>query len=112
MGMSRKEWVLIGVATVVVAVVLGEETLPKEVWLAVVGIVVGGAITALFSWYFYQRAARELLEETSHLKRAMEQGGTVRFERDENGNLTRVIIDIDGAASGAAGGAAADLTVG
>jgi hypothetical protein len=78
----------------------------------IVSVALGGAITWGVSRHYYQQAARGLTEETDQLKRALEQGGTVRFERDENGNLTRVIVDIGGAASGSAGGGTVDINVG
>jgi hypothetical protein len=57
--MSRKEWVLIVVAGVCILVASLQASLPYVAWLTVVGVligvVVGGAITVLFSWYFYQR---------------------------------------------------------
>jgi hypothetical protein len=67
--MSRNEWVLIVVAGGCVVVALLAEALPYAVWLAVVGILVGGAISFLVALIFYIPSARSLERESERLRR-------------------------------------------
>lgn len=66
--MSRNEWVLVAVAVACSAVASSKAVLSYSVWITVVGVLAGGAITALFSWYFYKRAGDELREEAANLR--------------------------------------------
>ena len=97
--MSRNEWVLVGVAAVCVAVALSKASLPYAVWLTVVGILVGGAITALFSWYFYKRAGDELREEAAKLRhstdlitRGLQDLGVEYIRDEESGEFKALVV--------------------
>jgi hypothetical protein len=59
------------------------------------GVVVGGVITFLCSWFFYLRAAGQLKSETARLGtlttvvlHAMEQAELAELDRDEFGRIT------------------------
>ena len=66
--MSRRETVLLGVALGCGAVVLGRAVLPNTVWLTVASLLIGGAISAVISWYFYKQAGEELRREVERLR--------------------------------------------
>ena len=66
--MSRTDRVLIGVLVACVGVWGTTEALPAAAWLAVVSVLLGGAITGVFSWYYYQRASEELRREAERIR--------------------------------------------
>ena len=65
--MTRTDYWLIGVfvACLVVASVV---YLPYSVWLTVGSVVVGGVISGLISWYYFQRAGNELQDTAANLR--------------------------------------------
>ncbi len=68
---------------------------------ALAGVLIGGAITAVFSRYYYQQASNDLKAEAEKLRDAndialrmlqtMSGGGKAEVSRDEQGNPTGVI---------------------
>src|SRR5215208_1137291 len=66
--MGRKDLALIGVAALCLFG-LGVRTLSYE---ALGGVLLGAAISAGLSWYFYQQASEDLREEAERLRRKTE----------------------------------------
>jgi hypothetical protein len=66
-GMSRTDRALI-VVLVVCVVVVSVDYLPYSILLTVVSVLVGGAISGVISWYYYQRAGDELRHEAANLR--------------------------------------------
>jgi hypothetical protein len=102
--------VLIGVLLGCVAVWGTAQALPAAAWLAVVSVLLGGAITACFSWYFYQRASRELKDEAGELRHyidvlasfleSLELDSRVRVGRDpRTGRIINVEVQRSAASS-------------
>ena len=65
--MSRTDRWLI-VVLLVCVVVWSIENLPYSVWLTVVSVLVGGLISGLISWYYFQRAGNELQDTAANLR--------------------------------------------
>jgi hypothetical protein len=70
-----------------------------SVLLPGMGVVLGGVITFLCSWYFYSKAATQLKSETVELRRlttlvlrSIEEGGLAELNRDESGRITGLIL--------------------
>jgi hypothetical protein len=60
----------------------------------IASIAAGGVVTLAASWWFYQRASRELLDEAEKLRRmnhlimyGLEQPGPVSYARDTGGEV-------------------------
>jgi hypothetical protein len=123
--MSGTDRALLGVLLGCVAVWGTSRALPAAAWLAVVSVLLGGAITAFLSWYFYQRASRELKDEAAALReeserlrrhttlmlRGLEDAGLAEYSRDEQGEIEGMVIKLSGVAGGRSG-ATGTLTVG
>lgn len=69
--------------------------------ITVISMFIGAVITLLAAKYYYQKASKDLETEASELKKlnilmlkAMESAGLVKFNRDENGNIKGMIIDL------------------
>lgn len=56
--MSRKDLALIGVAALCLIAWLAVRILPYGVLLSLIGVLLGAAISAGLSWYFYQQSLR------------------------------------------------------
>jgi hypothetical protein len=80
----------------------------RDFWLTAAGVVAGGVITLLASWYFYAQAAKELLLEAEKLRKQSNAifGAVINPEasrlplNDAQGNLAGVIVRAAGTASG------------
>jgi hypothetical protein len=90
-------------------------------WHTAAGIVVGGIISTAISYYFAQKASKELREEADALRREtedvrhyinalityLEAAGAISVVRDENGRpIETTIIRLSAAELGASGRAA------
>jgi hypothetical protein len=123
--MSGTDRALLGVLLGGVAVWGTSRALPAAAWLAVVSVLLGGAITACLAWYLYQRASRELKDEAAALReeserlrrhttpilRGLEDAGLAEYSRDERGEIEGMVIKLSGVAGGRSG-ATGTLTVG
>jgi hypothetical protein len=67
--MSRKDLALIGVAALCLIAWLAVRLLPYGVLLSLIGVLLGAAISAGLSWYFYQQASDDLRNEAEQLRR-------------------------------------------
>jgi len=76
-----------------------------EIILTVISTVISMAIGALITWwvskYYYEKAGKELESEASELKnlntlilRAMENAGLAKFNRDKNGDIKGMVINL------------------
>jgi hypothetical protein len=65
--MSRTDRWLI-VVLLVCVVVVSVDYLPYSAWLTVVSVLIGGAISGLISWYYFQRAGDELQDTADKLR--------------------------------------------
>jgi hypothetical protein len=98
--MSRETRVLIVVAALCL-IGLGLRTLS---YVALMGVLVGAAISAGFSWYYYQQASNDLKVEAEELREATERvlrilqttsgGGKARPIWDERGRSKGVAHEI------------------
>ncbi len=77
--------------------------------MEIITMIIGALITGLVSWFFYARAAKQLKEETKEVRRlttmvlqAMEIAGLVKLSRDAYGNITGIVVNISGHATGTA----------
>jgi hypothetical protein len=94
----------------------GVRTLSYE---AVLGVLLGAAISAGLSWYFYQQASDDLRKEAERLRHYtdalityLEAAGAIHpVPRDEAGNPIRTGIIRLSAASLGVSGVAAEITV-
>jgi hypothetical protein len=128
--MSRSSYVLMGVALVLVIILAA--TVSYDVLLALVGIIIGGAITFAASRYYYQRASDDLRKEAEQLRRKtedaagrlaretkvvrhyinalityLEAAGVISVVRNEEGvPIETTIISLSGASLGVSGLAA------
>ncbi len=69
----------------------------------IIGVIIGGIITGLVSKYYYNRASKDLNKEASKLikldsllLRSLEEGGLVKYTRDDEGNIKGLVIQISG----------------
>lgn len=67
----------------------------------IISMAIGALITWLVSRYYYIKAGQELKIEATELKklntlmlRALEKAGLAKFNRDENGNIKGMIIEL------------------
>jgi len=67
----------------------------------IISMAVGALITWFVSRYYYIKAGQELKIEATELKklntlmlRALEKAGLAKFNRDENGNIKGMIIEL------------------
>ena len=67
--MRRKDLALIGVALLCLIAWLAVRLLPYGVLLSLIGVLLGAAISAGLSWYFYQQASDDLRNEAEQLRR-------------------------------------------
>jgi phosphatidylglycerophosphate synthase len=116
--MKRTDRVLAGVLLLCVAVWGAVISLPFAVWISFVSVLIGAAVTAFFSWFYYQRASEELRTEAERLRRhttlimrGLEEAGLVEYNQDEQGEITGIVIKLSGAV-GSGGGMSGTLTVG
>lgn len=72
-------------------------------FIGVLGIAVGAFITWRVSKHYYERAGRELRNESEALRglvgmilRAMQNAGLAKIKRDEKGKMTLLVIDLKG----------------
>jgi hypothetical protein len=72
-------------------------------FIGVLGIAVGAFITWRVSKHYYERAGRELRDESEALRglvgmilRAMQNAGLAKIKRDEKGKMTLLVIDLKG----------------
>ena len=101
--MSRTEDWLIAVAGGCL-IVLGVVWLPRDGGLTLLGVLIGGAISAAFSWYYYQRASNDLKDEAKELREESEKlrrhttlilrgleesgkAGKVEYNRNDQGDI-------------------------
>jgi uncharacterized membrane protein YccC len=70
--MSLREWARVGVAAGLCLTLLASRLLPYDVFLALVGVLIGAVISGAISWYFYQRSANELKDEAEKLRETTE----------------------------------------
>ena len=73
------------------------------IFLTVISMGIDAVITWWVAKHYYQKAGKELEVEANELKklntlmlRAMENAGLTKFNRDENGKITGMIIGISG----------------
>ncbi len=98
---NRIDYWLVCVLLFCGAALLASAALPRDVWLTALGVLIGGAITAFVSWYYYQQASNELRVEAEKLReytditlrmlQTMSGGGRVEVSRDERGNPEGVV---------------------
>ena len=67
--MSRKDLALIGVAALCLIAWLAVRLLSYGVLLSLIGVLLGAAISAGLSWYFYQQSSEDLRNEAERLRR-------------------------------------------
>jgi hypothetical protein len=115
--MGGTDRALLGVLLGCVAVWGTSRALPAAAWLAVVSVLLGGAITACLAWYFYQSASRELKDEAAALReeserlrhhttlivRGLEDAGLAESSRDERGEIEGMVIKLGDVAGGRSG---------
>lgn len=72
-------------------------------FVGVLGVAVGAFITWRVSKHYYERAGRELREESEALRglvgmilRAMQNAGLAEIKRDEKGKMMLLVIDLEG----------------
>ena len=65
--MSRASWALVGVALVCVSLWAVSNSLPRDVWLTALGVVLGAMISVVFSWYYARKASEELRQRAEEL---------------------------------------------
>jgi hypothetical protein len=72
-----------------------------EILISILSMAIGAIITWLVSKHYYQKAGQELKIEATELKklntlmlRALENAGLTKFNRDKNGNITGMIIEL------------------
>jgi hypothetical protein len=114
--MGRKDLALIGVAALCL-IVLGVLTLSYE---ALGGVLLGAAISAGLSWYFYQQSSEDLSNQAERLRRYndalltyLQAAGVIHHHvpRDEAGDpILPTIISMSHAEAGVSG-QAAEVTV-
>lgn len=70
-------------------------------------LAVGSLITWFFAWLYYEKAGRELKQESAELRRlnqillsGLENAGLMKIARDPEGNPTGVIVEATGHARG------------
>src|SRR5215207_4393956 len=67
--MSRKDLALIGVAALCLIAWVAVRSLPYGVLLSLIGVLLGAAISAGLSWYFYRQSSEDLRNEAERLRR-------------------------------------------
>jgi hypothetical protein len=67
--MSHKDLALIGVSALCLIAWLAVRLLPYGVLLSLIGVLLGAAISAGISWYFYQQASDDLSNQAERLRR-------------------------------------------
>jgi gas vesicle protein len=70
--MSRFDYILIGVFLVCIILWAVSNSLPHDVWLTALGVLLGGIISAVFSWGFARRATEELRTQAERLRDALD----------------------------------------
>ena len=72
-----------------------------EILLTISSMAIGALITWWVAKHYYQKAGKELEVEASELKklntlmlRAMENSGLAKFNRDKNGNIKGMVIEL------------------
>src|SRR5829696_6141057 len=71
--MSRKDLALIGVVVLCLFAWLAVRLLPYGFLLSLIGVLLGAAISAGLSWYFYQQASEDLRNKAEGLARKTEE---------------------------------------
>lgn len=71
-----------------------------------VGVLLGGLITWLVSYHYYEKAGDELGIEAGNIRKlanlighALEQAGLAQFKRDAKGEMTSIYVDAKAAIS-------------
>jgi len=71
------------------------------VFLTLIGVVIGSAITWVVAHKYYVKASEKLRKEASELRnlnvlilRGMEEAGFAKFNRDKNGNPVGLVLKI------------------
>jgi len=76
----------------------------EKVWQmeTLISILVGSVVTWFFSWRYYAKAGKELQEETAKLRqlnelllRGLENAGLMKVARDESGQPTGLVIELE-----------------
>ena len=64
----------------------------------IISVLIGGAITWFFAWWYYRNASKELLIESAKLKKlnelmlaGMEYNGWLKLNRNKDGEITGFI---------------------
>jgi uncharacterized membrane protein YccC len=117
--MSRKDLALIGVAALCLIALLAVRLLPYGVLLSLIGVLLGAAISAGLSWYFYQQSSEDLRNEAERLRRYnealtsyLDAAGVIQpGPRDKAGDPIPTVTTKMKAASLEARGESAEVTV-
>jgi uncharacterized membrane protein YccC len=97
--MSRREWAWVVVAVGLCLTLLASRLLPYDVFLALIGVLIGAVISGAISWYIYQRSSAELRIEAEKLRKLhratlsimpMISGGKVKVIWNEHGDFERL----------------------
>lgn len=87
--MSRREWAWIGVAVGICLTLSASRLLPYDVFLALVGVLIGAVISGAISWHFYRQASddqKDIHAQTASMLQSISGGHKVTVDRDEQGN--------------------------
>src|SRR5687767_6926926 len=117
--MSSKDLALIGVAALCLSAWLAVRLLTYGVLLSLFGVLLGAAISAGLSWYFYQQSSEDLRNEAERLRRYnealmsyLDAAGVIQpGPRDKAGDPIPTVTTKMGAASLEARGESAEVTV-
>jgi len=71
--LSRREWAWVVVAAGLCLTFLASRLLPYDVFLALIGVLIGAAISGVISWYIYQRSSDELRQEAEKQRQQTEK---------------------------------------
>jgi hypothetical protein len=74
----------------------------KENMETLISIVIGAVITWFFSWLYYAKSGKQLVQEAAKLRqlnelllRGMENAGLMKIARDESGQPTGLVIELE-----------------
>jgi ABC-type cobalamin transport system permease subunit len=93
--MSRTDRVLIAVVGGLCLTLLASRLLPYDVFLALVGVLIGAVISGAISWHFYQQASDDLKDVHDRIVRmlgAISGGTEVKATQDEQRNFRLTFI--------------------
>jgi hypothetical protein len=92
--MSRREWAWVVVVVSLGLILLASRLLPYDVYLALVGVLIGAVISGAISYYIYERSSEELRIEAEELRKLHNAtlnalpiitDGKIKVIRDERG---------------------------